>query len=102
MLGAIIGDAAGSYYEVLEIQEKIKNRRHRDYEERIKILDKEVPLFDSNSSCTDDSILTCAILDAIVNNGYDKKLTVRIKNKLRWLLAGGGPKESGYHFFYSY
>ena len=71
MLGAIIGDVAGSYYEVLEIQEKIKNRRYRDYEERIKILDKEVPLFDSNSSCTDDSILTCAIYDAIVNGCYD-------------------------------
>jgi len=36
MLGAIIGDIAGSYYEVLEIQEKKNNKKNRSYEERIK------------------------------------------------------------------
>lgn len=37
-----------------------------------------------------------------VKDGYDRKWIVRIKNKLRWLLSGGGPKKSGYFFFYSY
>lgn len=67
MLGAIIGDVAGSYYEVLEINEYKKNHRPRCYEERIKILDKNVNLFTDMCSCTDDSILTCAIYDSIVN-----------------------------------
>lgn len=66
MLGAIIGDVAGSYYEVLEI-----NDRNRSYDERIEILDKKVPLFSDKSSCTDDSILTCAIYDAIKNGNCD-------------------------------
>ena len=35
MLGAIIGDVAGSYYEVLEIR-----NRNRGFNERVKILDK--------------------------------------------------------------
>lgn len=75
MLGAIIGDVAGSYYEVLEVQ-KVKQKRKRSYEERIKILDKKTPLFQENSSCTDDSILTYSIYDAIKNNdqNYEKYL----------------------------
>ncbi len=75
MLGAIIGDVAGSYYEVLEVQE-VKQKRKRTYEERIKILDEKTPLFTENSSCTDDSILTYSIYDAIKNNdqGYEKYL----------------------------
>lgn len=67
MLGAIIGDVVGSHYEVLEVQKKIKDKTHRSYEERIKILDKDVPLFTEDSSYTDDSVLTCAIYDAIIN-----------------------------------
>ena len=55
MLGAIIGDIAGSYYEVLEISGK------RSYSDRAKIMDRDIPLFDENSSATDDSILTCAV-----------------------------------------
>ena len=67
MLGAIIGDVVGSFYEVLEIDSK----GHRGYFDRIKILDKSFPLFDDNCSCTDDSILTCAIYDAIKNGNCD-------------------------------
>lgn len=67
MLGAIIGDVAGSFYEVLEINSKVYKKSPRAYEERIKVLDKKVEIFQKNSSCTDDSILTCAIYDAIVN-----------------------------------
>ena len=74
MLGAIIGDVAGSSYEVLEIKSLKNNKKARSYEERIKILDKNVPLFNSDSCCTDDSILTYAIYDAIVNGNceYEK------------------------------
>lgn len=62
MLGAIIGDIVGSYYEVKEI-EALKNNpdKKRAYEERIKILNKDVPLFTENCSYTDDSVLTIAI-----------------------------------------
>ena len=37
MIGAIIGDVAGSIYEVLEVEELKKKKRSRSYEERIKI-----------------------------------------------------------------
>ena len=76
MLGAIIGDVAGSYYEVLEIEERKNNKKNRTYEERTKILDKNIPLFTDKCSATDDSILTCAIYDAIENGSknYEKYL----------------------------
>ena len=76
MLGAIIGDVAGSYYEVLEIEERKNNKKNRTYEERTKILDENIPLFTDNCSATDDSILTCAIYDAIENGSknYEKYL----------------------------
>lgn len=74
MLGAIIGDIAGSVYEVEEVLQ-IKNG-HRSYDERIKILDRNVDLFHEDASYTDDSILTCAIGDAIINGNcnYEKYL----------------------------
>lgn len=69
MLGSIIGDIIGSTYEVKEV-EAIKNNidKKRNYEERIKILDNNTPLFTEDSSYTDDSVLTTAIADAILNN----------------------------------
>lgn len=67
MYGAIIGDVAGSYPEVLEMNAK-KDKIKRSVMERKLIMDKSVPLFNENSSCTDDSVLTCAIADAILNN----------------------------------
>ena len=75
MFGAIIGDVAGSYLEVLEVQ-GIKDG-HRSYEERIKILDGNKPLFADECSCTDDSILTIAIYDAIVNGNLDYEKYLR-------------------------
>ena len=81
MLGAIIGDIVGSYYEVLEVKE-IKNG-HRSYEERIKILDKNTPLFTSDCSVTDDSVLTFAIYKAITaNEDYEKMLKKYAKEEL--------------------
>lgn len=67
MYGAIIGDVSGSYLEVLEINEK-KNKSRRSYEDRVKILNENTPLFDENCSVTDDSVLTVAIADAILND----------------------------------
>lgn len=67
MLGAIIGDVAGSIYEEKEVLAK-KRSGKVSYEERIKILDKNIPLFTEVSSVTDDSILTTAIADALINN----------------------------------
>lgn len=75
MLGAIIGDVAGSIYEVLEVQE-IKNG-NRSYEERIKILDKNVDLFGDDCSVTDDSILTSAIARAIISKSYNYEKYLR-------------------------
>ncbi len=67
MLGAIIGDIVGSYLEVEEIKAK-KLKKVRDYPERIKILDKNVTLFNDSCSYTDDSVLTTAIAAALCNN----------------------------------
>lgn len=69
MLGSIIGDIIGSIYEVKEV-EAIKNNidKKRSYEDRIKILDNNTPLFTQYSSYTDDSVLTTAIADAVLNN----------------------------------
>ncbi|MBQ3423120.1 MAG: hypothetical protein IJH34_16035, partial [Romboutsia sp.] len=74
MLGAIIGDVAGSTYEVDEIIE-MKKKKKVSYKKRIEIMDKNVPIFKDNSSLTDDSVLTCAIADALINNvSYEEKL----------------------------
>ena len=77
MLGAIIGDVAGSNYEVLEVSYLKENNAIRPYEERIKILDKNTPLFTSLSSYTDDTVLTCAILDAIMTGYCDYETYLR-------------------------
>ena len=75
MYGAIIGDVAGSFFEVLEVNAR-KNNKLRSKMEKMLILDKKFPLFNPNySSCTDDSVLTTAIADAILSDGdYEKKL----------------------------
>ncbi len=52
MLGAIIGDIAGSVYEINNIKSK------------------EFPLFSKKSRITDDSVLTCAIAMACINGMY--------------------------------
>lgn len=73
MLGAIIGDVAGSTYEVEEI--KLLKTKNINYNDRIKILSKEVPLFNDRSSYTDDTVLTACIASSILNNKkYDDTL----------------------------
>ena len=74
MLGAIIGDIAGSTYEVDEIK-AYKNKVKIPYEERIKILDQNTPIFKDESTVTDDSILTMAIAKAaITDRNYEEML----------------------------
>jgi len=73
MLGAIIGDVAGSTYEVDEIK-SLKNKEI-NYINKIKILNKETPLFNNDSSYTDDTILTAAIAKALLTDkDYEKYL----------------------------
>ena len=69
MLGAIIGDIVGSYYEVEEVT-AIKNTpdKKRSFEERIMILDYNTPLFTENCSYTDDTVLTSAIANSLIKN----------------------------------
>lgn len=67
MLGAIIGDIVGSHYEVEEIKAiKYNPTKKREYEERIKILSKDTPLFTANCLYTDDTVLTIAIANALI------------------------------------
>ena len=74
MLGAIIGDVAGSALEVKEIK-SMKNKSKISYEEKMKIMDKNTPLFNEKCDTTDDSCLTVAIMDAILNNkSYEESL----------------------------
>ena len=63
--GAIGGDIAGALDEVEEC--KYIKTGHRPVEDRIKALDKTRPLLPDDSCITDDSLLTLAIMRAIVN-----------------------------------
>lgn len=85
MLGAIIGDVAGSSYEIEEMRYYKENKMSRPYEEKIKILDRSIKLFNENSSVTDDSILTFSIYDAIVNGNcsYEKYLKEYGKREIK-------------------
>ena len=54
MLGAIIGDIVGSVYEWHNIKTK------------------DFPLFREDCFFTDDTVMTCAVADAILNGGEVK------------------------------
>lgn len=76
MLGAIIGDIVGSYYEVLEIEARKKYEdKKRPFKDRIKVLNPETELFTKDCSYTDDSVLTIAIANAIISSdSYEESL----------------------------
>lgn len=76
MLGAIVGDIIGSYYEVLEVNAiKKEIDKKRCYESRVAILDPTTPLFTENCSYTDDSILTIAVASSILGDtDYEESL----------------------------
>ena len=67
IFGAVIGDIAGSTYEAVEAT-TMKSGFKVPAKNRIKLLKKSTPLFPDGSEITDDTILTCAIADAILNN----------------------------------
>lgn len=72
MLGAIIGDLAGSIDEYSEFKDSLK--KTINLKRRLERLHKK-ELIDDNSFYSDDTILTIAILDAIINNElYETKL----------------------------
>ena len=71
IIGAVIGDVVGSTYEVFEWEEKRVDLKHR-----LGIFDKGDNLFESDSSFTDDSVLTCAVADAILK-GVDFQIKLR-------------------------
>ncbi|MDO5557745.1 MAG: ADP-ribosylglycohydrolase family protein [Clostridia bacterium] len=83
MYGAIIGDVAGSYLEILEVRAK-KNGTKRIYQERVKILDESTKLFDENCFYTDDSILTVAVADAALHGrNYKEKIIEYAKREMQ-------------------
>lgn len=84
MFGAFIGDIIGSIYEVKEMEYTSKYHKPRPYEERMKIMEKETPLFTEDCSCTDDSILTCAIADCLINGSgnYEEYLKSYAKREI--------------------
>lgn len=61
MLGAIIGDIVGSVYEFSNIKTK-------DFE-----------LFKPDCRFTDDTVMTCAVADAIMNGGNEKDFILSMK-----------------------
>ena len=71
MLGAIVGDVAGSVYE------------------RANVKSKAIALFGPGSRCTDDSVLTVALAEALLD-GADLAATLRAHHA-RYPEAGFGP-----------
>ena len=61
MLGAIVGDIVGSIYEWRNIKTK------------------DFPLFGSRCSFTDDTVMTCAVAEAVMNGGQsDEKVRANV------------------------
>lgn len=90
MLGAIIGDIAGSKIEDEEIKAIRSKEKKIDYESRIKILNSDIPLFTDDCSYTDDSILTSAIARAIIENkNYEYYLRKYANNELYHIHTSG-------------
>ena len=72
MLGAIIGDIVGSVYEWHNIKTK------------------DFPLFREDCFFTDDTVMTCAVADAILNGGEEDKFIDSMKK------FGGMYPDAGY------
>ena len=79
MYGAIIGDIVGSIYEYDEFNNSEKGLIN--LEKRLEILSKK-DLIEENCFFSDDTILTIAILDSILNGfSYSDKLKEYAKYK---------------------
>ena len=72
--GAVIGDIAGSIYEVIEV-EQYKKALKIPKKQRMLIMNSSTSIFNKNCEITDDTILTCAIANAILTGEeYSKSL----------------------------
>ena len=67
MIGAIIGDVIGSFYEG-----KIKKAKSKNFE-----------LFTPYSICTDDTIMTIAVGQALVNTYQEKEISIIQKELIK-------------------
>lgn len=65
--GAVIGDIAGSIYETIEVM-AYKKALKIPKKDRMLIMSKSTPIFTEENEITDDTVLTCAIANAILNN----------------------------------
>jgi len=75
MIGAIIGDIAGSIFEIRESKNTFLEKRVTPREEKLKVMDIDYPLFTNECIYTDDTVLTIAIADAILSEKpYEDKL----------------------------
>lgn len=86
MLGVLIGDVAGSIYEVEEVEAIKEGRKngevtHRSYEERMKIMNPQTSLFNEKCSATDDTVLSCALCDALLHDKDYKKYLLEYGTK---------------------
>ncbi len=89
--GAVIGDICGSFLEVSEMRNKTPNPN-----ERIKILNKDFPLFNDNLFYTDDTILTCALCQAILDDkDYSKYIKLFGKREIDYTAKNGKPNKFG-------
>lgn len=80
MYGAIIGDLAGSLYEYLEFVDSLN--KDINLERRLSIFDND-DLVHIDPFYSDDTILTIAILDSVLNNiSYDINLKKYCRNYL--------------------
>lgn len=71
-VGAIIGDIIGSPYECVRNKET------------------DFPLFINASRCTDDTVMTCAVMDWILDGGGDRLADYYAKWALKYPKAGYG------------
>ena len=69
MLGAIIGDIVGSVYE-------FDNIKTKDFE-----------LFKPNCRFMDDTVMTCAVAEAIMNGGSEKVWSYVSACRIWWSLS---------------
>ena len=67
MIGAIIGDVIGSFYEG-----KIKKAKSKNFE-----------LFTPYSRCTDDTIMSLAVGQALVNTYEEKEISIIQKELIK-------------------
>ncbi len=92
MLGAVIGDLAGSLYEYDEF------KSGKNLDRRLEVLNKD-NLIEKDSFYSDDTILTIAILDAILN-GKDYESVLK-EYGLKYYLDEPNTKANHFRYMFS-